>query len=91
MLNLKDVLGGNSTAVTAIGTDNIPTANNYLSFTFAGGIGSASQTATLFLDTTGVDGAAGKGAAVATFTVGAGTFTSDGLLNTLLTNNQIVV
>jgi Domain of unknown function (DUF5801)/RTX calcium-binding nonapeptide repeat (4 copies)/Cadherin-like domain len=89
VLNLQDVLGGVPAAVTAINGDVVANANDFITFTFAGS--GASQTATMFVDTSGAGGAPGTGAPVATFTVGAGSFTSDGLLTTLLTNNQIVV
>ena len=80
VLDLHDVLGGISAAVTAINGDTA-NAGNYVHFTVSG-----TGLATMLVDTAG----AGAGQAVATFQVAVGT-NPDTLLADLLANNQIKV
>ena len=80
VLDLHDVLGGISAAVTAVNDDNTVQAGNYIHFTVVG------MTATMLVDTTGNGG----GQAVAQFAVVSGTNPST-LLADLLANDQMKV
>ena len=82
VLDLSDVLGGNSTLVNAVNSDNSAIVDDYISFTVVG------TTATLRVDTDGVGGVAAV--SLATFAVASGTAASS-LLSDLLVNNQLLV
>jgi Ca2+-binding RTX toxin-like protein len=80
VLDLSDLLDANKALGKAVSGDDSAAVSHFIHFTISG------ATATLFVDTSGHD----AGQALASFTVASGT-TANGLLDTLLHNNQIVV